>query len=128
MIANFQIFLANALKRNLHNIWSILIQVYWFDTWVNVQAHSEFAKQWHQDGSNLYSYWFWFALCYSPRGQGIEPESSGGYTPRERGRTRERRPRERSGGILDIGFDGLLDQPRRGGASQVPPGLQYQPS
>uniref|UniRef100_K1QHK8 Centrosome and spindle pole-associated protein 1 n=1 Tax=Magallana gigas TaxID=29159 RepID=K1QHK8_MAGGI len=64
----------------------------------------------------------------SPRGQGIEPESSGGYTPRERGRTRERRPRERSGGILDIGFDGLLDQPRRGGASQVPPGLQYQPS
>lgn len=67
-------------------------------------------------------------LFYSPRGQGIEPESSGGYTPRERGRTRERRPRERSGGILDIGFDGLLDQPRRGGASQVPHGLQYQPS
>nr|XP_022314228.1 trichohyalin-like isoform X26 [Crassostrea virginica] len=63
----------------------------------------------------------------SPRGQGIDPESSGGYTPRERGRPRERRPRDRNG-ILDVGFDGLLDQPRRGGTSQIPPGLQYQPS
>ncbi|XP_062584666.1 centrosome and spindle pole-associated protein 1-like isoform X33 [Saccostrea cucullata] len=61
----------------------------------------------------------------SPRGQGYEPESSGGYTPRERGRPRERRSRDT---ILDVGFDGLLDQPRRGGASQLPPGLQYQPS
>ncbi|XP_061182237.1 centrosome and spindle pole-associated protein 1-like [Saccostrea echinata] len=61
----------------------------------------------------------------SPRGQGYEPESSGGYTPRERGRPRERRSRDT---ILDAGFDGLLDQPRRGGASQLPPGLQYQPS
>ncbi|XP_056019000.1 centrosome and spindle pole-associated protein 1-like isoform X35 [Ostrea edulis] len=64
----------------------------------------------------------------SPRGgQGNVPESSGGYTPRERGRPRERRQRDTSG-ILDIGFDGFLEQPRRGGASQIPPGLQYQPS
>lgn len=66
-------------------------------------------------------------LSFSPRdGGGRRPDGGfdqgGGYTPRERGRRRERG----GGGLLDNGFDGLLES--RPKATYLPPGLEYQPS
>ncbi|XP_052075710.1 centrosome and spindle pole associated protein 1-like isoform X27 [Mytilus californianus] len=55
----------------------------------------------------------------------------GGYTPRERGRP-QRRGRGAGGGggsgggLLDTGFEGLLESRPRG--AYAPPGIQYQPS
>lgn len=74
---------------------------------------------------------------FSPRGGrngqdlNLDLGGIGGYTPRERGRP-QRRGRGggggggSGGGLLDSGFEGLLESRPRN--AYAPPGIQYQPS